>query len=243
MRAINKYKTTIGLALVTVLFLTGTAYGVWTDTTNIRGRLTTGNFSVEFARGKQISADLISPDGKVITKQGLNTNSFFKDDKNLSGSISGELLNLLKTDGVMLRVKCPIKTTNDSKIKAIKTFAADFNKPDHTLEVIPDSIKVVIGKEFLTFDDINKEDFKITLNIYKQIEKIKGNYYAMIFLEVVDYNKNPDLVPIDYKMLTKNLSKVPDIACDTPFIKARINAMYWVNIPIELDQFNAGKTI
>jgi hypothetical protein len=238
------HKAAIGLAVVILLFLTGVSYGAWSETLNLRGMFTTGSFGIEFGEKKDISVDLVTVDGNKVTVQEKITefNSTYKNDKSLSVRLKREPLNGLKNEGYMLRVKCPLKTKDDSKIKAIKPIDADFSESDDTIEAIPVSIQIIVGgKEVNIGETVNKNNYIIHFNIYKQIKQVTDEYYAYVFLEAKNINVSPAHIPIEYDDLNNILSEYIDISNDNTEINAQLEVEYSLSIPIAVDQFNAGE--
>lgn len=244
----KKYKYLIALTLVSVLSLIGVSYSAWTDTLSIKGKFTTGNFNVEFAEKKDIVVDLVTIDGnneifkENIRRFNVEANNTSKNQKIIKINIKDELFNKLETQGYMLRVRYPLKVTEDSKIKAIKPTKVNFNRPDDRISVIPSNIQITVeGKKVNLDKDVNKEDYKLNFNVYKQIKVEKNKNFALIYIEAEDINTNSKEINIEYKDFVKALAKGVRINSDNPVIDSKLEAEYFLDIPIAVEQYNADK--
>jgi len=245
MKKNGKHKAAIGLTIVIVLFLTGVSYGAWSDTLWLRGLLTTANFSIEFGDKKDIEVYLITADSQsnIAYKEKVTEfRSTKNDNENITLTLKSELINKLKIPGYMLQVKYPLKTSDDSKIKAIKPIMADFSKPDDTVDVIPGSIKIGIDGEYIGInEDVNESEYEIHFNIYRQIETVNDNNKAVVYLEAYGFNELSPELSIEYSDLIKILPEYADIPYDNPKIDVQLEAEYLLEIPIGAEQFNSAE--
>ena len=243
----KKIKTAICIPVVFLLFLTGVTYGGWTDTLSIRGIFTTANFSVEFGDKNDIEVYLITLDSQndiKVEEKIENINITKNDNKNIALSIKGNLTNKLKEDGYMLQVIYPLRTRDDSKIKAIRNIKADFDKPDQTIEAIPKSVKIILEDEQIEVnEEISESNYKIRFNVYRRIETEDDKSSAVIFLEADRlYALSNDILSVDYLKLTEIFPEYTDkIPYDNPVVGVQLEAEYSLKIPIVTEQFNAGQ--
>lgn len=244
----KKYKYIIALTLISVLSLIGISYSAWTDTLSIKGKFTTGNFNVEFAEGKDIVVDLVTIDGNnVSVKENIRNykvkaNNTSKDDKIIKINIKDELLNKLGTQGYMFRVRYPLKASEDSHIKDIKPTKLSFNIPDDSLSVIPTNIQITVeGKKVDLDEAINKQDYKLNFNVYKHIKVENNKNYVFVYIEAKDINTNSKEINVEYKDLVKALAKGVSIDPDNPVIDSKLEAEYFLEIPIAFEQYNVDK--
>ena len=239
----KKTKVAIGISVVILLFFTGVTYSGWSETLSIRGIFTTANFSVEFGDENSIEVHLIYLDNQnnIEAEEVENTSITKNDKKNIVVSIKDDLVNKLKEDGYMLQVRYPLRTSDDSKIKAIRHINADFDKPDQTIEAIPDSVKIVLeDKQIEINENINENDYKIRFNVYRQIETEDDKSSAVVFLEVDNLNVQSNEILVNYLELTEIHSEsIDNIPYDNPVIGVQIEAEYSLEIPIATEQFNA----
>lgn len=245
----KKIKVAIAISLVILLFLTGVTYGGWSDTLSIRGIFTTANFIVEFGEKKDIEVYLVTLNNQnnIKVEEKVENISITKNDnKNIVLSIKDNLINKLKEDGYMLLVRYPLRTSEDSKIKAIKSIEANFSKPDQTIEAIPDSVKFILdNKEIKINENINKSDYKIRFNVYRQIETEDDKNRAVVFLEADRLNTlSNEMLTVDYSEFTEiHPEYIDNIPYDNPVIGVEIEARYSLNIPIATEQFNVEELI
>lgn len=242
----KKTKVAICISVVILLFLTGVTYGGWSDTLSIRGIFTTANFSVEFGERKDIAVHLITLDSQnniKVEEEVDNLNITKNDNKNITLSLKGNLIDKLKEDGYMLQVRYPLRTTDDSKIKAIKPINADFNKPDQTIEAIPESVKITLEDIQIEINEkINESDYKIRFNVYRQIENDEDKSSAVLFLEADRLSALPnEIMSVDYLKLTEILPEYTDIPYENPVIGVQLEAEYSLKIPIATEQYNADE--
>lgn len=244
----KKYKYIIALTLVIVLSLIGVSYSAWTDNLSIKGKITTGNFNIQFAEGKDIVVDLVTVDrNNIIFKENISNHNVIasdtaKEDNIIKINIKDDLLSKLETKGYMLRVRYPLKATEDSHIKDVKPTKLSFNSPDDNLSVIPTSIQVTVeGGKVDLGENINKEDYKVNFNIYKHTKVENNKNYAFVYIEAEDINTNSKEINIEYKDLIKALAKGVDIDPDNPVIVSKLEAEYFLDIPISLEQYNDDK--
>ena len=241
----KKIKVAIGLSVVILLFLTGVTYAGWSEILSIRGMFTTASFSVEFGDKNDIEVHLITLDNQNNIEVGNkveNINITKNDNKNITLNLKGNLINKLKEDGYMLLVRYPLRTSDDSKIEAIKPINADFNSPNQTIEVRPDFIKITLDdKEIEIYDKINESDYNIRFNVYQQIETEDDKSSAVLFLEADEFNvQSNELLSIDYSQLTEILPEYTDnVSHENPIIGIQLEAEYSLKIPIATEQFNA----
>lgn len=237
----KKYKASIGLSVVILLFLTGMSYGAWSETLSLRGIFTTANFSVEFGDTDNIEVNLVTADANNIKVEEKITqfNRTENNNKNVILSLKGELINKMLSSEYMLQVKYPLETSEDSKIKAIKPTKANFKKPDDTVEVIPDTIKISIDN--IINDKIDKSDYEIRFNIYRQIETSEEGNYAVVFLKAYNINNNYSEFSIEYSDLISIMPQYADIPYDNPNIEMQLEAEYSMEIPIVAEQFNRAE--
>ena len=239
----KKIKVAIGLSVVILLFLTGVTYAGWSEILSIRGMFTTASFSVEFGDKNDIEVHLITLDNQNNIEVGNkveNINITKNDNKNIVLSLEGNLINELKEDRYMLQVRYPLRTSDGSKIKAIRHINADFDMPDQTIEAIPDSVKIVLeDKQIEINENINENDYKIRFNVYRQIETEDDNSSAVVFLEVDNLNVQSNEILVNYLELTEIHSEsIDNIPYDNPVIGVQIEAEYSLEIPIATEQFN-----
>lgn len=236
----KKYKIAIGLSTAILIFLTGISYSGWSETLNIRGILTTANFSIEFGDEEDIEVYLIKADDEIITDE-KQVEVFDADkinNKNITLDLKDDLINRLKTPGYMLRISYPLKTSDDSKIKAIKPIMADFGNPDDTIYVTPDSIGINMDGEYLDIDEeVDKEDYEIRFKIYRQIEAEEGAYNAVIFLEADGFNESRHEIIYEYSKLREILPEYV-VSYENPVIKAQLEADYSLEVSIGAEQYN-----
>lgn len=237
----KKYKYIIALILVSVLSLIGVSYSAWTDTLSIKGKFTTGNFNIEFAEGKHVVVDLVSIEGSnVSVKENIRRFNMNKDDKSIKLNIKDELLQKLEEQGNMLRIGYPLRTTEDSHVKNIKTIKPNFNNPDDSISIIPSNIKITVEGKLIDLDEkVNKEDYRINFNVYKQISTEKNKNFAIHYIEAKDINANPKEINIEYKDLVSSLAKGAKIDQNDPVITSKLEAEYFLEIPIVVEQYNA----
>lgn len=256
MKIIIKHRTTIGLSLIILLFFLGVSYGAWSDILSVRGIVTTANFSVEFENAKEIKVHLVTMDANnnITSKERISDfSSTNNNNKNINLSLYGGLVEKMKTHGYMLQIEYPLKTTINSKIKAIKSEKANFSKPYEVINVAPDFVNVIINDKKININErINIADYKISFNIYRQIETNDNNdSSAVIFVEVANINevasKNigsieyQDLLGYDdYSYLESSINDYSNSTYNT-IIDAKLNAEYSLNIPIVAEQFNTGE--
>lgn len=236
----RKYKYIIALVLVSILSLIGVSYSAWTDTLSIKGKITTGNFNIEFAEGKHIVVDLVSIEGSNISvKENIRRFNIDKDDKSIKLNIKDELFNELEAQGNMLRVKYPLKATKDSHVKDIKPTKPNFNNPDDSLSIIPSNIKITVEGKLIDLDEeVNKEDYLINFNVYKQIITEGNKCFAVLYIEAKDIDTNPKEINIEYKDLVSALAKGAKIDQNNPVINSKLEAEYFMEIPVEMEQYN-----
>jgi hypothetical protein len=240
----KRHKIVIILTAV-LLFFVGSSYGAWTDMLHIRGKVTTSSFGIEFGNVKDIRVGLVKRDSSNKINY-LNKNIEFNATENGNKEISltikldMELMDSLSVSGHMLCVEYPIKTSEQSKVKAINSEKADFNKPYTVIKAIPDYAEIVIYDEsFPINEEINKNDYGIDFNVYRQIvtdDNIETT--ASVFIEVknIDRYGNIKLGSIDYSSL-KNIEGC-DIAFENPIVNAQLKAEYSLKISIPTEQFN-----
>lgn len=244
----KKYKYILALTLVSILSLIGISYSAWTDTLSIKGRFTTGNFKVEFVEDKDIVVDLVCIEGSDISlKENIRNyktqaNNTFIDDKVIKINIKDELLKKLESQGYMLRVRYPLKAREDSHIKDLKATKVNFNSPDDCLSIIPTKLQIAIEGKKLDLDEaVKKEDYKLNFNIYKQIQVEKNKNFALVYIEAKDINTNSKEINIEYKDLLKALAKGVSLDPDNPVIDSKLEAEYFLDIPIAVEQYNDDK--
>ena len=238
MKAIcKKYKMAIGLSIAILIFFTGVSYSGWSETLNIRGILTTANFSIEFGDEEDIEVYLIEAYDETKPVKGFGINRI--NNKNITLQLRDDLINRLKNPGYMLKINYPLKTSDDSKIKAIKTITADFGSPDDTVYVVPDSVSINIDGEYIDIDEeVDENDYEIRFNIYRQIEKDEDAYNGVIFLQADRINESsPETISVEYSELIDILPEV-EISYENPVIEAQLEAYYSLEIPIGAEQFN-----
>ena len=163
-----------------------------------------------------------------------------KDDKSIKLNIKDELLQKLEEQGNMLRIGYPLRTTEDSHVKNIKTIKPNFNNPDDSISIIPSNIKITVEGKLIDLDEkVNKEDYRINFNVYKQISTENNKNFAILYIEAKDINANPKEINIEYKDLVSSLAKGAKIDQNDPVITSKLEAEYFLEIPIVVEQYNA----
>ncbi len=239
----KKLKAAIGLSVVILLFFTGVSYSAWSDTLSIRGIFTTANFSVEFGNKNDIEVNLIKTDARdniKVIEQDIKFSVTKNDNKYISLRLTDNLINELKKPGYMLQIKYPIQASDDSKIKALKPIDADFDKPDESIDAIP-QVKITFGDERITVsEEVNESDYKINFKVYRRMETEKDKNIAIVFLEAGSINDTPLEISVEYEYLKTILSET-DILQVNSELSAQLNAEYSIVIPILAEQFNNGE--
>ena len=246
MKMEKKHKIIIGLLLVvTLLFITGISYSSWVGTLSLKGLFTTGNFSVEFGDENKIEVILVDVGGKnningsrKIT--GLGATRI--DDEHINLRLEDGIINDLKTGKNMLQIKYPLKITDDSTVENIKPVEVDFNKPYDNIGLVHDYVQISLDNENIdVHGGIDKNDYKINFNIYRAVEMNKKGNYAVVFLEVDDFDKGLDRFTIDYDDLTYALPAYSRLTKEDNLLRARLKTEYQLEIPIVAEQFNDEK--
>ena len=248
----KRYKIVIILTAV-LLFFVGVSYGAWTDTLNIKGMITTSSFGIEFGNTNNIKVGLVKRDSSnEITSsiKNIEFNATENDNKEISLTVelNKDLMDALSESGHMLCVEYPIKTSDHSKIKAINSENADFNKPYTVIAAVPRHVEVFIsdesGGKFYINEEINKNDYGIDFNVYRQIvTNDEGETTAAVFIEgknIGEYG-GIELGSIEYSSL-ENAQVYNDIAFENPLVNAQLKAEYSLEISIPTEQFNAVDT-
>ena len=236
-------KAAIGLSIAILLFLTGVSYSAWSDTLSIRGIFTTANFSVEFGNKNDIEVNLIKTDARdniKVIEQDIKFSVTENDNKYISLRLTDNLINELKKPGYMLQIKYPIQASDDSKIKALKPIDADFDKPDESIDAIP-QVKITFRDERIAVsEEVNESDYKINFKVYRQMETENDKNIAIVFLEAGSINDTPLEISVEYEYLKTILSET-DILQVNSELSAQLNAEYSIVIPILAEQFNNGE--
>lgn len=247
--ALKRYKTVIILTAV-LLSLVGISYGAWTDALHIRGMVTTSSFGIEFRDTNNIKVGLVKRDdgNKIIPLSKdveLNITENSHKDVSLSIELDGELMDDLSVFGHMLCVEYPIKTSDNSKVKAINSEEANFSKPYTVITAIPRHIEIVVNDEvFPVSEEINKNDYRMDFNVYRQITTDdEGKTTAALFIEgknIGEYS-SMELGSIEYSSLG-DFETCTDIDLENPVISAQLRAEYSLEVSIPAEQFNAVDT-
>lgn len=247
MREIRKRpKLIIVLFTILILFFIGVSYGFWSNILSISGTLTTGSFHIEFGNKEDIQLNLITLDSQdnITVHHTVNKANVTKNDnKNIVLALNDSIINMIKDSDYMLQIKYPIKTTDSSKIKAIQPRIADFNKPDESIILAPDSVRFMINGIDMDFPiEINEDNYVIQVNVYKQIEETN---IASVFLDVEGINNSYDSIgTVEYDFLIGNFS-MDDflVSYDNPTIDVQLEAEYSLEVSIETEQFNNVKGV
>lgn len=261
----KRYKTVIVLAAV-LLFFVGTSYSAWTDELYIMGMINTSNFRIEFGNEKDVEVRLVKKDNsnKVMD---LNKDIEFTateiDDKdiNLILDLDKKIMDELSIPGNMLCVEYPIKTSDKSKVKAINSEKVDFSEPYTVITTVPEYIEIVINDEnnknyednqknemfniFNINEEINKNDYAIDFNVYRQIvTDDDGETTASVFIEAnnISRSNNMELGLVEYSNI-ENAGDSADAIFENSVINAQLKAKYTLSISIPMEQFNTDGTV
>lgn len=237
-RIMRRPKLIVLLFTMVILIFIGVSYGSWSNILSISGAFTTGNFHIEFGNKRDVQVALVTADSRdniTIHQRIKDINITKNDDKNMVVDINDSLINKMKDSDYMLQIKYPIKTTDNSKIKAIQPIEADFNKPDSTITLTPDTIRFITnGTDRALPIDINNRDYVIKANVYKQIEE---DGIASVFLEITDINNEfARIGSVEYEDLGGVLAA--EVSYDNPIIDVEVEAEYSLEISIDTEQFN-----
>lgn len=240
-RMAKKNKLGIALIIIVLSFTIGVSYAYWTDTLIISSIFTTGSFDVEYA-DKEVKVDMVKMDGeKIIKEESVKdfTYTISADKKSIVLNVNDNLINNLKDSNYMLRIKNPLITSEDSKVTAIKPKDIDFSQADDSFQVAPKELKLILDGNTIT-NDLNKEEYNISFDIYKGVEErtnLDSPYYTLIYLKATNLNEGN--IKMEYDDLKVILPEYNDISYENPVItEAEIEAEYSLIIPIGVDQFN-----
>lgn len=246
MKNINKKnKALIGLSLAILLFLTGVSYSAWSEVLSIKGIFTTGSFKIEFGDEDDIIANLVTLNGKKVNvkdKVNVNVDSrLLNNNKKANITLKDDLLNQMITQDYMLQIKYPLKATEDSTIKAMNSMTANFNNADKTVSVTP-TIEISSDGDSALLKYLSEGDFKVTFDIYNEIEVTEDGNYAVVYIKAKDMGSVPEY-SVGYDELMADLPQYVDISYDNPEINLTVNAEYSFEVDIAAEQFNSGKWI
>ena len=105
--------------------------------------------------------------------------------------------------------------------------------------IIPSNIKITVEGKLIDLDEeVNKEDYLINFNVYKQIITEGNKCFAVLYIEAKDIDTNPKEINIEYKDLVSALAKGAKIDQNNPVINSKLVAEYFMEIPVEMEQYN-----